>query len=245
MLNYTAVVTSCGRFDLLEATLRSFLAHADIQPSRILVIEDSGDRRVDDVVARLPARCDTVVNEYQLGQMRSIDKAYSHVETEWVFHCEDDWEFFRSGFIGQSATVLKAHPEISLVALRPREEFNKLVRNAPTEITDGVAWVRFDPGLHPEYFGYSFNPGLRRMSDYRRLAPLADIGGELLVSLAFKKAGFHYGNLEEPAVRHIGDGRHVHDPMQRKRPTNRLERLKRSIEKRVDRFNRWRHEKMH
>ena len=35
----------------------------------------------------------------QKKQVPAIDQAYSLVETEWVFHCEDDWEFTKPGFI--------------------------------------------------------------------------------------------------------------------------------------------------
>jgi len=240
MLDYTVVVTSCGRFDLLAETLKSFQQHADIAPRKYVVIEDSCNPAVHAVTDRLSAPCTTIVNDQRLGQIQSIDRAYSEVETEWIFHCEDDWQFFRPGFIEESLLVLKRHPEISMVGLRPRSEFNKLVRNAPVEMEGSVPWVRFDTRLHPEYFGYSFNPGLRRMSDYRRFGPFARLGGEMHVSVAFMDAGLQMGSLEKAAVMHIGDGRHIDDPMQAKRPTNRYERLKRSIGKRVERFNRWR-----
>jgi hypothetical protein len=34
---------------------------------------------------------DVIVNKKRMGQLFSIDKAYSVVDTEYIFHCEDDW----------------------------------------------------------------------------------------------------------------------------------------------------------
>ena len=64
---------------------------------------------------------DSVVT-YRCCSMRhllaSIDRAYSKVKTEWVFHCEDDWEFFSGGFIEQSFTLLEEFDKFSLIELR-------------------------------------------------------------------------------------------------------------------------------
>lgn len=238
-MQYAFVLTSCGRFDLLDATLASFVAHAEIPPTQVIISEDSGDADVRDVVTRHFPQAEIFVNQPRLGQIRSIDQAYASVATEWVFHCEDDWEFYRPGFIGESMKLLQSFSDVSMVGLRPRSEHNPRMREMPVTVHEGVRFHHFDPTRHPEYFSYSFNPGLRRLSDYRAIGPFADIGPEEHVSYAFKKAGFHIANLEEPAVRHIGDGRHVDSPGSR-RPTTTLGRWQRSLEKRILRFNRWR-----
>ncbi|HRO02923.1 MAG TPA: hypothetical protein PLS69_04895, partial [Terricaulis sp.] len=104
--------------------------------------------------------------------------------------------------------------------------------------SDGRGRFTLDPALHPEYFSYSFNPGLRRLADIRALGSLAAIGHEPDVSYAFKQRGMRMANLQEPAVRHIGDGRHVHDPTQPKKAKTPWAKLKRSFEKRVKRWKR-------
>jgi hypothetical protein len=181
---------------------------------------------------------DVIVNKPQLGQTASIDKAYAEVTTPYIFHCEDDWEFFRSGFIGESEVILRARPELSLVGLRSRAEQNPRVRNMPVETIGDLKYFVLDPTLHPEYFSYCFNPGLRRTADYLKVGPFAPMGPEDQVSYEFKKAGFAIANLEEPAVRHIGDGRHVHDPTQYKKAKTVFQKLARSVRKRVRRVMR-------
>ncbi len=235
---YALIVTSCGRFDLLRRTLASFFEHADQRPAEIIVIEDSGDEAVRDHVAAVTEGAEVIVNRPQLGQMRAIDKAYAAAKSDYVFHCEDDWLFDRGGFIAESFRLLDAFPDVSMVGLRPRAELNPLIREMPEEHLEGVRFFRLDPARHPEYFSYSFNPGLRRMADFRRFAPVAALGNEEDVSYAFKKAGFRIANLEVPAVVHIGDERHVDDPMTPKRARSLPERLKRSVRKRWKRLRR-------
>lgn len=235
---YSVVITSCGRFDLLQHTIKSLKTNLDQPPDAWVIVEDSGDERVRDAVAAVGIDAHIILNRPQLGQIKAIDKAYADVTTPYVFHCEDDWEFYRSGFIAESFAVLEACPDVSIVLLRPREEQNKLVRNAPTETVAGVQLFFQDPSLHPEYFSYAFNPGLRRMSDYRRVGPFTPIGYEPDVSYAFKKAGFRMVNLENAAVRHIGDGRHINDPTLPPKAKTPWERLQRSFAKRVKRVRR-------
>ena len=245
---YSVVLTSCGRFDLLAETVASFLNHMDERPAAFIVAEDTGDEAAAAALKPLEpvlgAPFTVLLNRPQLGQMRSIDTAYAEVRTPLVFHCEDDWEFFRTGFIGESRRILAARPNVSMVGLRPRLELNPLVRDSePLTLEDGepggaVPYFELDPALHPEYFSYSFNPGLRRMSDARAMGAFSLIGREEDVSYAFKQKGFRIANLETPAVRHIGDGRHVLDPTSRPKPRNLYERLRRSAGKRLKRIQR-------
>ena len=113
---YTVVLTSCGRFDLLERTLTSLLSRLTGPLAGIVLIEDSGDPAVHDVVSRFGG-IEVIVNDPPLGQIKSIDRAYSRVETEWIFHCEDDWEFCRDGFIEESFDILKEFERFSTVKL--------------------------------------------------------------------------------------------------------------------------------
>lgn len=235
---YTVVVTSCARHDLLQVTLASLYTHLDRLPAETVLIEDSGTpppAAVLDVV-RGPLRL--IVNERPRGQMAAIDRAYAAVTTPLIFHCEDDWEFFRGGFISASEALLAADPVLSMVSLRARDSLNPLLHALPERRHEGNAYFRAEAHLHPEYFSYSFNPGLRRLADARAHQPFAQLGHEADVSYAFKRAGFVMAYLADPAVRHIGVGRHVDDPAAPRRPRNMVERLTRSLQKRLKRVRR-------
>lgn len=211
----TFVLTSCGRFDLLAETLRTFLACNTAPVARYVVVEDSGDASVRDVVAGLGVPVDVIVNEARRGQVASIDLAYRTVATPYIFHCEDDWRFFRSGFVEESRTVLEGDAAISLVNGRrfgQNASFDAEHGDAPLRRVGGVA-VRV-PSIHASevWGGYGFNPGLRRLADYRRIGSFAGRGHEKHVSMWFKRQGMGTASLADPAYETIGQGRHVSDP---------------------------------
>lgn len=98
----TFVLTSCGRFDLLAETMVTFLEHNTAPIARWIVVEDSGNDNVRTVLGGVDAPLEFLVNDPPVGQIRSIDRAYALVDTPYVFHCEDDWRFFRAGFVEES-----------------------------------------------------------------------------------------------------------------------------------------------
>ena len=40
-----------------------------------------------------------------VGQLAAIDMAYSLVETEYIFHSEDDWLYIKPGYIEESLEI--------------------------------------------------------------------------------------------------------------------------------------------
>lgn len=207
---YTCVLTSCNRFDLLEKTLRSFFKNVDIQPKEFIIIEDSGNKKVHDCLKLFNYPFKVTVNPTNLGQAKSIDIGYLQVKTPYIFHCEDDWVFTRSGFIKESLKVLKKHHNVSIVQLRGRGESVKL-KHLVTKNLQVTEYFLANTKTDKRYFSYGYNPSLRRLSDYQMLAPFSKIGGEREVSWVFKQLGFVTAHLEIPAVRHIGDKRHIND----------------------------------
>lgn len=205
-LQYTVALTSCGRFDLLRRTVESLLRHADAAPAKFIIAEDSGDEKVRDVLADLDFPFEFMINRPALGQIRAVDAAYAKIETPFVFHCQDDWEFFRAGFVTESFALLNEFPKVSAVMLRGRDE-RKELRKLPSEELNGVRFFRARPELHWYFFGYGFNPGMRRLSDWQKIAPFSAVGREREISFVFKRRGFYTAHLEIPAVCHIGWGR--------------------------------------
>jgi hypothetical protein len=210
------VITSCGRFDLLEQTLKSFFSCNTHPIDQFLLVEDSGRREVLDVLRQFPVSFEVILNETPMGQMGSIDLAYAKVSQPLIFHCEDDWGFFRPGLLDDSIKVLEALPNVSMVsaiATGILDELDDVVVNCPLSQMNGVDFFRIPIEAHPLWFGYSLNPGLRRTSDYRKLGNFSAIGHEPELSLYFKSLGMSIAVLKEPAYTHIGEGRHVPDPV--------------------------------
>lgn len=215
--NVSLVLTSCRRADLLEATLDSFFEFNDYPLHQVIVIEDSNEPQVPALVkSRYAGRVRLIVNEPRLGQIRSIDRAYGMLETDYVFHCEDDWRFYRSGFMRESLDVLESDPRVHQVQLRDLWANNGHPPDRARYQSPSGVWYRlvstdFRAWNGSRWHGFSFNPGLRRIADYRALGSYAAIGHEEQISAAYHRLGLRAAILEESAVEHIGDDRHVND----------------------------------
>lgn len=228
--NVSIVVTSCGRFDLLRRTLES-LDKFNTEPIRaVFVTEDSGRNEARDCVPEHWRPFTTVfINQPKLGQLKSIDLAYGHVETPWIFHCEDDWEFYRPSFIEESKKLLEADKQALQVWLRSYA--HDLSIHSPYVFLEdrqqlaGIPYYRL--GSHKaDWQGFSLNPGLRRKADYLPLAPFAQFSGEKELSKKYADAGRYALILEDDAVLHTGFGGHVELTTERIRKQKRKNREK-------------------
>jgi len=210
------VLTSCGRFDLLAQTLKSFFSYNTHPIDQFLLVEDSGRKEVLDVLQQFPARFEVILNETPMGQMVSIDLAYAKVTQALIFHCEDDWEFYRPGLLEDSRWILDTFPNVSMVsaaAVGILDELDEIVASCLLTKKDGVDFFQIPIEAHPLWFGYSLNPGLRRTSDYRKAGSFSTIGHEPELSLYFRSLGMSIAVLKERAYRHLGEDRHVPDPV--------------------------------
>ncbi|MDF0733875.1 glycosyltransferase family 2 protein [Pseudomonas entomophila] len=224
----TLVVTSCGRFDLLKETLESF-DRCNTAPIReVFITEDSGDDAVHQAVpAGWKDHCTVFVNRPKLGQLASIDLAYGQVKTAYVFHCEDDWKFYRQHFVEDSRAILEVSPSLLQVWLRSHA--HDLSIHSPY-IHLGERQVIADVPCYPllsdkaEWQAFSLNPGLRRLSDYQRCAPFAAYSGEKALSRRYAELNLTAVTLEGDAVLHTGFGNHVTLPEEVQRKTKRRQR---------------------
>ena len=211
-MDYSLVIASCGRFDLLRRTVTSFLKFVDVQPKQYILVEDSGDESVREVLAPFNVPFEILINQPNTGQQSSIerlhaaiDRVYAQVKFSYIFHCEDDWEFFRTGFIQESFIVLNALPKASAIMLHGRSDPRGL-GNIPTAQIDGIRFCHPHPSNCYRFkmlVGY-YHPGLRRIADYQKLYPLAKIKSEAEVWYKLLKLGFTAAHLEIPACAHIG-----------------------------------------
>lgn len=166
----TGVLTSCGRPDLLERTLASFFAFNTNPLDRLIVVEDGPRDATLGVTQRFRDRRITWIGtERRAGQIEAIDLAYSLVDSEFIFHLEDDWEFFAPGFIEKSRAVLEADPSCLQVWLRALDDTNGHPLTPDVEWVGDVEVRKLTLGHLDVWHGFSFNPGLRRTADYRRI----------------------------------------------------------------------------
>lgn len=176
----TFCLTSCGRFDLLQKTLRSFFSKNDHPIEKYIIVEDSGDPNAGEylrnIVKEFPkVHFQFLINDKRIGQIRSIDLAYAEIQTPYIFHCEDDWEFIRSGFMQPSLDLLEHLPDVVMVWLCDPLDIPGILRsmkpyNSPHRY--------FDVSHAVHKYILNFNPGCRRLADYRDAGSYQKIGGE-------------------------------------------------------------------
>jgi hypothetical protein len=236
-LGVTLVITSCGRQDLLAETLQSYERFAANTTDELIIVEDgpADNSFVKDIVPSIPKV--TLLNSpvERRGQLLNIEWAYSCVQTPYIFHCEDDWEFTKPNFIEDSLRILESDKDCLMVHLRPHAEQWQMSHNrswvdtteyklhdSHGELTywKTVPWIQHDGG-----FGFTLNPGLRRLVDYKKIkglrTPVADRYGEnfnvkdgCLIERtnaeAYQRLGMWCASLEpEGRVGHIGGTRHI------------------------------------
>ena len=222
----TICLTSCGRWDLLESTIKSLVQFWDGPPPVAFYInEDSGTPlplAIKDYIEYAWPDCHYFETYGFHNQISAIDRMYQQVETPYIFHMECDWEFTKPGFVQKSLSILEGKPNIMQVWLRaPNDRNGHPCHGVAQKTTDGTKYHVLKTGYMGKWHGFSFNPGLRRLSDYQKLFPngfAAEIPwnpknpleSEILVGRKFFKNGYRAATLLDGYVRHIGgNGRHV------------------------------------
>jgi len=220
MKEVTVVLTACNRADLLEKTLDSFFEMNTYPIKRFIIIEDGLIPGCNDFVKdKYEFPIELIYNEEKLHHIKSVDKAYKMVDTEYIFHMEEDWLFLKPGFIEDSMKVLEADENIIQVWLRgidditaPHPWFDDIYE------VDGLKMVllKYD-GI---WNGFSFNPGLRKLKDWADIPggywgcehniPDEQSGGYTLecdISIYYAKRGRIAMRFLESYIEHIGWGR--------------------------------------
>jgi len=232
MNEVTVVITTFNRTDLLEKTLKSFFNFNTYPIKETIIIEDSGIKQNFDTVKKIvPCKLNIIENEKNLGQIQSIDIAYSAVNTDYIFHCEEDWEFYDSGFIEKSFSILESDPTIFTVWLRAHNDTNnhQIVKDTKYDLLDNDYYYLVDQCHKKIWCGFTFNPGLRRTADCMKLHPYSNlevrklskkkgmsIMHEMDLSIYYQELGYRGAitSNEKGYVKHTGGKRHIPLPWQ-------------------------------
>ena len=201
----TFALTSCGRPDLLEITLDSFLKYNTYPIDRFKIIDDSKQPELFTLLVEKYPQIEWIFNTERLGQSASIDILYNDIDTEYIFHCEDDWEFLKSGFIEESLEYMELSPNTLQAWLRGPHDTNGhplIIANKYDLLTRGYQGI---------WHGFSLNPGLRRLKEYLMAKPYSSIGWETELNKFYYERGYYAISLKTKYVKHIGWTRHIQD----------------------------------
>jgi hypothetical protein len=235
MSDVTFFLTSCKRQDLLKICLESFEKYNTYPIQRGIIIEDSpmDIEWTRDILKSIP-NLELINTGGRQGQVKNIDRCYADIHTEYVFHCEDDFEFTRPGFIEASKTVLEEEPGCINVWLTPYEKAWENPNDTHNQLLDPVTREKIDHRQHRignvTYWninsctqgewglGFTFQPSLHRMRDWRMVggyahllsthAPWANVldGGQTERNIAryYVEQGYHAHMFAGPEDNEMG-----------------------------------------
>ena len=229
----TFVLTSCGRNQLLDRTLKTFFKFNNYKIEEYLLVEDSTSNSVyEKIKKKWGKKIKIIFNNRKKGQIKSIIDTYKLVKTPYIFHCEDDWIYTRSNFIEESLKILESDDKIIQVWLESKKSASRLnifdygtikkigdIKFREVSCKEGWEWGHF-----------SFRPGIKRLKDYNLINGYNNFTNELDISVRYKKLGYYTVIIENPAVEDIGDDFHQGDPTRKwpnRRKTNAPTGLKR------------------
>jgi hypothetical protein len=117
--------------------------------------------------------------------------------------------------------ILENDPMIMQVWIRAQSDRNgHPVVGVPRMTPNRTRYQMMSSDYRGQWSGFSLNPGLRRLSDYKTLFPNGYAGvttfnikepwtSEMQVGQVYKKAGFKAATLMNGYVKHLGNGRHI------------------------------------
>lgn len=215
MEKITFTITSCNRLDLLKNTLDSFLSLNSFPLDQLLLSDDSGSFEIKEELIKIYSdKFEIIHNEKQLGLSKSLDNLFERSENEYIFHCEDDWYFEgNSNMLQESLDILKEFPNIHQVYVRHEinnpHPVNQNILETSTGVKFKIVSQNFITANSQEWNGFSWNPGLRRKSDYLKMFPngFSEFGDEYICADHSKKFNYLSAILVNTSCFHIGNNR--------------------------------------
>lgn len=213
MKDVTVLITTCGRQHLFIETLNSFIKYNTYPIYEFIVTDNSVNCEFRQFVVSSLEKTKVpyilVCNSENIGQVASLDRAYQHISTPYIFHLEDDWMFYRSSFIEESMSILEFDAKIVNVNLRDRfgiEASSQHPVSDPLITSDGVSYREYITHYKEIWHGFSWNPGLRRLQDYKNIQPFKQYVNEQGVGQKYFELGYRSASLDNSACFHIGIG---------------------------------------
>lgn len=204
MKEVTVILTSCDRIDLLERTLKSFYDLNDYPIKEFLIHNDGSDKLFNPIMDRYPD-VKFFFSGSRIGQLASLDFLLSKVKTEYVFLSEDDWHYYRNpGFIKRSIDILENNKDINQVWIRDLNDHSH--PHGKEKTISGIRVKEVLKGYQGFWNGFSFNPGLRRMSDLNKMFPegLKPFGDEAGCTKHVSQFNYKAVSLVESSIKHLG-----------------------------------------
>jgi GR25 family glycosyltransferase involved in LPS biosynthesis len=224
----TVSITSCKRLDLFQKTMNSFLrCCTDVElVSRWLCVDDnSSDEDRAKMQEEYPFMEFYFKTPAEKGHPQSMNIIMNLVDTPYLFHMEDDWQFFcERPFLNNCLEVLDDNPmygqclinrnygelpeDITLAGGIPKQTSSGLRYYIHEYTTDVASFQQKYPGrLNCAYWPYySLRPGLNRMSALKSVGLYNTNVGHFEMEFAYRYVSKNYVTtfFQDISCQHIG-----------------------------------------
>tara|TARA_Y100000310_G_scaffold177848_1_gene177842 strand:- start:105 stop:926 length:822 start_codon:yes stop_codon:yes gene_type:complete len=187
----SVVLTANGRKKYLTQTVESFLKFNTHPIEKFIITNDFSESSYLEHIKPLLEK-NSLIDDVLIisdntnkGQLYRIDQGYSSVKSDYIFHCEEDWEFVKSGFIEASLKILKNNHIFSTQLHGYTDQQGDIKINSPALyflgleaeelVADGERFKYIQRDWNDTFVGFSFNPGLRRLKDYKSIGSYAQL----------------------------------------------------------------------
>lgn len=203
------LITSCGRADLLEKTIKSLLKDQKTKLT-VVVNEDVYDVKKSEECFRVAnkLKCHTI-GTYRFGQHKAIENFIApDLESKYLLHVEDDWFFVNYyNWIQASIDIMESDPTIIKVLCR----YGSPHPCTHDKILNGIEYGYVEPWIGSDsikWHGFSWNPGVTRLDLLKSLSPFPQY--EQGLAEVIHEKGYKIVELKNGIYTHIGDGRSTH-----------------------------------
>ena len=203
------------RPSLLRQTLESLLHRANFK--QIVAINDFRDEVTNDVFKELCPTGILINLDEQIGHHRAVDLMYSKVNSPYILHCEDDWLFNSDLMLTESIKLLQWNNNIGSVCLRKIEDFNLNEEEEFKKITQNYGDIKFCrlDGTHDQWHGFTFNPHVTSLSQWKAFGPYSAFKKERHISRKLRSTGTFVAYLQPGSCVHIGVDDSVSNPIKK------------------------------
>ena len=219
MNELTVIFFSCRRLKLLYQSVRSFLDSNTYPFVDFIIINDSGDWKIQKEITETYPGATIILNTKNEGLFKSIDIGYKHIKTEYFIHFEDDWCCNgKKGFVEQAMAIMESNLLIEEVWFA---DYNKHPLDKEVFNINGfnykLASENYQKGLNEindfAWHGFTTACALKKISDYNKVKPYAEIPWkgtiwhrEQAIGEKYHDLGYRTAVLLDEYVTNIGYG---------------------------------------
>ena len=213
----TLTITTCKRFDLFEKTMNSFLqccTDLDKIDEWLCIDDNSGEEDKKKMSELYPFFTFVFKDAKQKGHPKSMNIIHNTVKTPYIFHMEDDWQFFmKKDYVTRLLDIL--HSDDKLIQALINQNY---AETADDMVTGGFEkWSKNGfryreheytgkPEGHRYWPGFSFRPALHRKKYWDNVGQFNETTGHFEMEYANRvlKEGYKTAFMPATYCLHIG-----------------------------------------